>query len=153
MRLVGTGAGEVVLYIHTHHAPNRAEWADAMGLLAGAVRRGGMQNLRSLVITDGGGPDAEMRAQLKQLYERERLAMPTAVVAGSVLVRSIVGAISWFSPSIKSFSFRALDEALRFLELPASAKPRILEAARSMQQTLPLVTCLRLIENAQSELA
>jgi hypothetical protein len=78
--------------------------------------------------------------------------MPTAVVAANVLVRSIVGAISWFSPSIRSFSFRSFDAALGFLEIATSAKPRILEAARSMQQTLPLVTCLRLIENAQSEI-
>lgn len=153
VRLLSAGSTEVVLYMHTSRAPNPSEWADAMSILAGAARRNGIQHLRGLVITDGGGPDADMRAQLKELYDRERLAMPTAVVAASVLVRSIVGAISWFSPSIRSFSFRGFDEALTFLELPVSAKPRILETARAMQQGLPLITCLKLIENAQAELA
>lgn len=153
VRIVNAGASEVVLYLHTNRAPSQPEWSEAMSQLDGAVRRHGMQNLRSVVITDGGGPDADMRAQLKALYDRERLPMPTAVIAASALVRSIVGAISWFSPSIKSFSFRGFDEALRFLDIPASAKPRILAEARSMQQALPLITCLKLIENAQSEFA
>jgi hypothetical protein len=151
VRLLGAGSSEVVLYLHTSRAPSQSEWSEAMSLLEGGVRRNRMQNLRGLVITDGGGPDADMRAQLKELYDRERLAMPTAVIAANVLVRSIVGAISWFSPSIRSFSVRSLDQALGFLDLPATAKPRILETARSMQQALPLVACLKLIENAQSE--
>ncbi len=153
VKLLSVGSSDLVLYLHTSRAPNRPEWSEAMSFLEGAARRNRMQNLRGLVITDGGGPDADMRAQLKELYEREHLAMPTAVVSVSVLVRSIVGAISWFSPSIRSFSFRSLDQALGFLDLPVTAKPRILETARSMQQALPLVTCLKLIENAQAELA
>lgn len=153
VRVVSTGASELVLFLHTNRTPTPAEWADAMALLGGAMRKSGPQSLRSLVITDGGGPDADMRAQLKELYERQRFAMPTAVLAASVLVRGIVGAISWFSPSIRSFSPRGLGAALGFLEVPSSAQARILDAARAMQDTLPLVACLKLVENAQSELA
>jgi hypothetical protein len=149
--LVSTGTGELVLFLHTSRAPTPAEWTDAMELLAGAIRRSGPQRLRSLVITDGGGPDADMRAELKALYERQRFAMPTAVVAASVMVRSIVGAIGWFSPNIRSFSPRGLEAALRFLEVPSSARVRILGEARAMQKTLPLVACLRLVETAQAE--
>jgi hypothetical protein len=152
VRLVSIGTSEVLLYLHTSRAPSQPEWTEAMALLAGGIRRAGMKNLRGLVITDGGGPDTDMRARLKELYDREHLAMPTAVVAASALVRSVVGAISWFSPSIKSFSVRDLDAALRFLDVPARAKPRLLGEARSLQQALPLVTCLRLVENAESEL-
>jgi hypothetical protein len=151
VRLVSTGASDVLLYLHTSRTPSQEEWSGAMALLAGGVQKHGMHKLRALVITDGGGPDADMRAQLKGMYDRERLPLPTAVIAANGLVRSVVGAISWFSPSIKSFSFRGFDDALRFLQVPLSGKPRILFETRSMQQTLPLVTCLKLIENAQAE--
>jgi len=150
VNLVNTGVSDVLLFLHTNRAPSEAEWTDAMALLTSAFRTSKPQSLRSLVITDGGGPDADMRAQLKALYERERFAMPTAVLAGSVLVRGIVGAISWFSPSIRSFSPLSLDAALRALEVAPSARTRLLEAARSMQRSLPLVTCLKMIESAQS---
>ncbi|MEZ4220967.1 MAG: hypothetical protein R3B13_08560 [Polyangiaceae bacterium] len=90
--------------------PSDKEWNDCLDLL-----RDGLEGLRVLVITDGGGPSPEQRRRLDRTLNGEPIRI--AVVSESVRVRFIVSSVALFSSRIKSFSELEYPQALQHLEL------------------------------------
>ena len=87
--------------------------------------------MRTLVLTDGGGPDALQRGSLTTLAERHGAGV-TAVVTGATKARLVVTALSWFFSNIKSFGPDDIERALVFLNLEEDEHAKVIEAALSL---------------------
>jgi len=150
VRQVTLFEGEVLLFLHGHRGPNRAEWEEAMGLMTRFATTGDFRRMRSLAISDGGGPDAQQRGELQAYFKAKNHSMKTAVMTTSVVTRGIVAAVSWFNPHIKGFSPRNFLDALAHLELPRSHQPRLFREYAEMQRELPPNSCLALVTGASA---
>ncbi|HEX6275088.1 MAG TPA: hypothetical protein VFZ53_18745 [Polyangiaceae bacterium] len=145
-RLLNLGAQDVLLNLHTSHAPARAEWDQSMGQAKQYARQQDLRNLRILVVTDGGGPDAVMRAEVAEFYKANRVLVKTAVITASLISRSIVAAIGLVNPHVKAFSPGHVRTALTHLDLPPTHASRIVRELDDMQRDLPSVACLTVLK-------
>ncbi len=144
-RLVNVREADVVCLLHTDRAPSRAEWSEAIALANDYAIRGDVRRLRVLAITDGGGPDHEMREEAVRFYRTHHFIPKVAVLLTSVFARGITAAVSLFNPNVRAFSPRQFTEALTHLELPLSSRPRLLKEAADMERLLGPNGCLSLI--------
>lgn len=104
--------GTVMLAIHTSAAPTDAEWSAYLGAFK---KIPDLASVRCIAFTDGGAPTTKHRKDLNELLGgRSGLA---AVVSASVLVRSVVTALTWFNPLVKAFAPENVDEAYSYLKL------------------------------------
>lgn len=107
--------GELLITVHTTAPPIEAEWKPYVAALAELVQNTkDHSKIRNIVFTDGGAPDSLQRKVVNDIAA-SRPPVPTAVVSGSTMVRSVVTALAWFNPKIKAFSPRQIDEAYRYL--------------------------------------
>jgi hypothetical protein len=104
----------LVLVVYGTAGPTDAQWIEHLGL----VECNGIDRTAHLIVTDGGGPTAAQRRLLYGLLAGR--TRPVAVVSGSLRVRAIVTAISWFNGAIKAFPASGLPEAIAHLEIPGS---------------------------------
>jgi hypothetical protein len=115
--------GDTMLWLCNANPPRDSEWHGYVAAIKGAVAEStGKQELRFLVLTDGGGPNATQRSASTEndLVKNTR----TALVTGSLLARGIATAYSWFDVRIRAFSPTDISRALEFLELkPPTALP------------------------------
>lgn len=102
------------LVVYGATSPTDRAWCEYLDL----VKRQGIDGTIQLVVTDGGGPTAAQRRALGELLAGR--SVPVAVVSGSLPVRALVTAMSWFNRSIKAFPSRELRCAVAYLEIPAS---------------------------------
>jgi hypothetical protein len=81
-----------------------AEWHEFMTLAEQMFAEVGndFSRVRSLAISDGGGPTARQRQALVTRFPVHQF--PGAVVTSSRLARGIANALGWFYPSIKTFA-------------------------------------------------
>jgi hypothetical protein len=104
----------LVLVVYGIAGPTDADWIEYLGV----VERSGLDRTAHLIVTDGGGPTAAQRRLLYGLLAGR--TRPVAVVSGSLQVRAIVTAMSWFNRSIRAFPVPGLADAIAYLEIPAS---------------------------------
>jgi hypothetical protein len=97
--------GGVLLCVHTADSPSMDEWE---GYVEHCVRLPHAFN-RTLVVTDGGGPNAAQRRLLQDRYLGPQKARcreyRVAVMTDSAFVRGIVKALNWFNPDANSFPY------------------------------------------------
>jgi hypothetical protein len=106
-----------MIWLCNANPPRNSEWQGYVEAIKRAVAEcTGKQELRFLVLTDGGGPNASQRSASTEndLVKNTR----TAVVTGSLVARAIAAAYSWFNVCIRAFSPTDIGRALEFLELP-----------------------------------
>ena len=139
------GDRDVLLFLHTARSPERAGWDQVMTLIRAYADTGDLRRLGIFAVTDGGGPDSVMRAEVMKFYEQRGHSVKTAVVTTSVVGRGIVTAISWFNPYIRAVSPRHADEALAHLGLTNAVFPRILKELEQLQREIPPVACLAML--------
>jgi hypothetical protein len=111
----------VVLWLHTEVDPPADQWSGAIEQLVHARRQRGLSvdRLRSMVITDGGAPNAAQRAQTaRDLHEGlpSKVAVLTLAMSNPVK-RGVATALSWANPSIRLYQPKQLREALLYLDL------------------------------------
>jgi len=94
--------------------PSDAEWA----IYLRDIERHGIERTLQLIYTEGSGPSATQRRDLKELLDGR--AVPVAVMSSSAAVRGMVTAMSWFNTKIRAFAPADLGEALAYLEIPTS---------------------------------
>jgi hypothetical protein len=121
--------GTVLAAVHGREDPTDAEWTAYLTSARGPTRYTG-----TLVVTDGGGPNALQRKQLEDLPELRDL--PVAVVTASRAARGIVTAIGWFGKAIKAFSPQHLPEALRYLRITPAEATRVCTSIDEMKAEL-----------------
>lgn len=132
--------GDVLIAVHTSSPPNEEEWQAYLKLVhhAGSTKGGDMSRIRSLVVTDGGGPNAAQRKELTEVLQKLRgwKDSPGAVVSASPVVRGIVTVLNWFNMSIKTFSPDRMEDAFQWLHISEDEAPRIMLEIRAMRSSL-----------------
>jgi hypothetical protein len=120
--------GNLAFSVHNAMTPTREEWDGLMRLIAPIKP----SDLRILVFSDGGGPEAAQRSKFVDYTSGSRPLI--AVMTSSVKAQAIVTAISWFVPSIKHFPVNAAgyDGAVAHLGLD----PEVARSARAQIRVL-----------------
>ena len=111
----------VVLWLHTELDPPEQQWSAALRALVRERRTRGVtpDDLRYIVISDGGSPSAAQRAELfRDVHEGQpvRVAAITLALSNPV-IRGIATAISWVNPGLRFFQPARFHDALAYLEL------------------------------------
>ena len=101
------------MFVHASEAPSDAEWEALLGLFRLAAEEG--VELRTLVYTEGGAPNARQRALLNDVLAG--LKPRVAVLTPSAAARAIGVAISWFNPDLRVFAGDELSRALDHLDV------------------------------------
>ncbi len=124
-----TRLGRVVVLVHGKTPPSEEDWKEYIDAAWSIddVERG----MRTLVLTDGGSPDALQRGSLTDRVRQYGPAgtAATAVVSGTRKVRLVVTALSWFFSDIKFFVPDDLGGAFAFLDLAKDEQTEVIDAA------------------------
>ncbi len=108
--LVTRRVGSLLILRQNKGNPSDEEWDECLGLL-----KPDLDNVRVLVVTDGGAPSPEQRRRLNQTMSGAPLRI--SVVSESVKVRFVVSSVAFLSRNIKSFSETEYSDALQHLDL------------------------------------
>jgi hypothetical protein len=118
--------GDLVLLVHGTGPPSDADWSDYVAALE--LHKDSLRCV--LVVSDGPGPNAAQRSRINALVDRNRRAVPTAVVTHSTVARGIVTVLHWFNPGIRAFAPDHLAGALDYLGVaPTQHEPITREVA------------------------
>jgi len=115
------------ILVHNDLNPSKEEWKAYVEVVK---QQKDPNSFRTLVITDGGGPDHEGRADLNMALGYTSTL--TAVVAGSTLVRTIVSALNFFNKQIRAFSPQDMPAAFSHLKLTDPERDKVLARVRQL---------------------
>ncbi|HET9931274.1 MAG TPA: hypothetical protein VFQ35_11325 [Polyangiaceae bacterium] len=96
--------------VHTPKNPSNLEW---QGLLRDRALHGRDSNERTLIVSYGGGPDADQRKLLSR--EMDGRAAPTVIMTKSAMVRAIASALLFFNRQMKVVGIDERELAYQFL--------------------------------------
>ena len=96
-----------------------------------------VSQMKSIAISDGGGPTSLQRKRLQE-FVQTKTAPKASVVTNSQIVRFAVAAITLFNSNVKVFDPRDMAEALRFLQLEKQQESGLLAAIEQMRNSVPL---------------
>jgi len=120
------------LVVHGKSSPSSLEWLRFLN----HNRALGGRDLRVLVCTYGGGPDAGQRRELMEAVGH--VTVPTVIMTNSLIARGIVGALNWFNPNIQVLGIDADLAAHRFLGLSSAESTRAIELRQKLERELGL---------------
>jgi hypothetical protein len=140
MKIVEHHGLVLALWLHTANDPPQPEWQDAINRLA--QRKEDISTWRSLVISDGGAPNSQQRAELAALHGKQpmKLGVITTSLANPVK-RGIVTAITWFNPAMRAVGPEQSVTVLAHLDLLDSFD-MLSDHFLQMQAQLPRVATL-----------
>lgn len=107
--------GLLLIIRQNQNAPSDQDWDETLRLMTQNPLE--MDRLKTLVVTDGGGPTPEQRKRLDRAMGGKPVR--TAVVSDSVKVRFIVSSVALLTAKIQSFKRTELEQAFKFLDLDA----------------------------------
>jgi hypothetical protein len=119
--------GSMILLRENRHTPTNSDWDDFMRLLV--ENRENFPRLKILVVTDGGGPNADQRKRLEKALAGRPVRV--AVVTDSTKVRFIVSSIALLNREIKTFSMNEMKDAHAHLSLTTAEQ---IQAAQVLQR-------------------
>ncbi len=122
------------LVLHTKDNPTEEEWNEYIKFTEQHMK----QIQSTMILTEGGGPNATQRGLLNDLIEGNKLKQKISVVTLSRMVRGIVTALSWFNPNIKAFSTIQVPSALEYLEVPKADHDAVVREIRLLREKLQL---------------
>jgi len=108
---------DVLVCVHTGAAPFDHEWDAHVGAASALCERRGEARFNSLVVTEGGGPNARQRAALVKALAGKNTQL--SIVSDALLVRGIVTAMSWFVAGQRMFPVGQFSSACDHLGLHA----------------------------------
>lgn len=127
--------GEIHVVLLGESTPTDADWNAYMAAVQEARAKGlEPERMRTLVITDGGGPSAAQRKRVND--DLQGKPTPVAMVSSSLMVRGVVTALQWFNPLVKTFPPEQVGEALKFLKIPERQYDTIWKEAQKLQSEL-----------------
>jgi hypothetical protein len=143
------GRARLVICLHTHVDPPTPEWEymlfELSALLAAAPDA---RQVRMLVVTGGGGPDAMQRAQLGKVWGGRDLRVAVIVPGlGNAAKRGMMTALSWVNPSMAFFTPEQLPQTLMHLE-QSEELAIVWRELVALQARLPPVETLQRIAQA-----
>jgi len=129
--------GTLHIIVCSEKDPTVPDWTAYANALQTEVKRGvDVAEFRTLVFSDGGGPNAAMRKTISDLLQGK--PSPIAIVSGSAMMRGVVTALRWFNPSCRAYSPNEVGQALDFLQVPHLKFDAIKHAALEMQAAMGL---------------
>lgn len=126
--LVTRMLGRVILMRESRESPLDAEWDEFLKLLGD--NRARFDELRMMVITEGGGPDRLQRNRLEATLQGKSIRV--AVVSDSAKVRFIASAVALLNPDHRGFAVREMNSAYEYLNLTAEERALIEKAEPEM---------------------
>lgn len=143
---------DLIVALHTQQDPAADEWQVYLDLEARTFQRSGSStaNMRNLVITDGGAPNAKQRGQLAEIYAGQSIktAVITTVLTNPVK-RGIATAFGWINPAFKALPPDDWRAALKHLDVQDDVQTILLEFAKLQARLLPNST-LTLVTSSSS---
>ncbi|MEZ4307331.1 MAG: hypothetical protein R3F14_04710 [Polyangiaceae bacterium] len=95
--------GNLHILVAGPNPPTDAEWHTYVEAVKAEEHRGlDLTEMRTLVITDGGGPNAAQRKMVNDVLRGRTTRVAT--VSGSPFFRGIVTALTWFNPEMRLYS-------------------------------------------------
>jgi hypothetical protein len=120
----------VMISVHGRDPVSAKEFPEVLA----SFRRLDFENVKMLVVTEGGGPTPQQRKEMvNAMGGREML---TAVVSDEVMIRGVVTALSWFNSKIKSFRSADLDGAMRYLGVSPARFDELRAEVAALQASL-----------------
>lgn len=110
---------EYMVVLHSGNSPSDAEWAE----MVAAFRACDLKNLRIVVFTYGGAPNARQRAAINDILAD--CAPRIAIMTPSTFARGVGTAMTWFNPHMRLFGPEQLTEVLSHLGSPEHDRPRL----------------------------
>ena len=120
--------GLLLIIRQNQDAPSNQDWDETLRLMTLNPRD--MARLKTLVVTDGGGPTPDQRERLERAMGG--IAVRTAVVSESVKVRFIVSSVALLTAKIRSFRKSEMAKAFDFLSLDPQERRLALENVAEM---------------------
>ena len=129
-------AGRLSVVVHGRKQPTGLEWEEYVNYARGNA---GIGDLRLLVWTHGGSPDANQRKTLEYMARQHfPEAPPLAMITGSLVVRAVMSLATVFNPRIKCFSPDQISVAYAYLGLDASERKLAAEMLARLEKAVLL---------------
>jgi hypothetical protein len=129
--------GTLHILVVSDRDPSPNDWTEYMRALQAEERKGvDVSEWRSLVFSDGGGPNASQRKAVSDLLKGR--SSPLAIVSGNALMRGVITALRWFNPLCRAYAPHEVGEALKFLNVPLLKFDSIKQNALEIQRSLGL---------------
>lgn len=128
--------GNIIIAVHNKEAPDNETWNSFIEITLATGRANGndLSNVRQLVVTEGGGPNAAQRKAVDiASNSMNGKKVSVAVVTGSPVVRGIVTVFNWFNLHLRVFTPDEMDKALQYLRIPTHDVTKILNEVRQLQ--------------------
>jgi hypothetical protein len=133
-----------IVGVHTTEPPTDRQWDEYVSTAKKLSAELGFDEMRALSITDGGAPSGEQRAIINDLLGGRSVLI--AIVSSSAMVRSVVTALSWFNPKIKTFAPSRVRDALTHIGFAQSDVSKLCHRLR------PLTGSVQAVRSALLEL-
>jgi hypothetical protein len=118
--------GDLILIVQNTETPSRQEWEGFLRLLS--EMKAQLSKCKILIMTEGGGPDADQRKRLQMTLERTPVRV--AVVSDNLKVRFVASTIALFHRQHRAFGKLELPQAYEHLGMT-------LEDRRIAQDAIP----------------
>lgn len=128
----------VLVAVHTKDNPTDEEWSGYVDF--GRKQMG--KYTSSLVISEGGGPNATQRGAMNDLLEANGFKGKVSVVTLNRLVRGIVTALSWFNPNVKAFTTVQIPAAIEYLEIPRDHHERLMAEIKRLRDKVGISSAM-----------
>jgi hypothetical protein len=139
--------GNLHIIVVGERDPAPTDWKAYMDAIPAEEKRGiDIKQMRTLVFSDGGGPNAAQRKVASDLLGARDT--PLAIVTGSAVTRVMTTARRWFNPHCRAFPPSEVGAALEFLGIPGIKFQQILRLAREVQLGLG-ISAVKSLESAR----
>ena len=128
-RQVTRKVGSLVILREGKSDPLDSEWNVTLGILA--EHRHEIDQIKVLVLSDGGGPTQAQRRRLQQTLDGKPIRV--AVVSDSMKVRFICSSVALFTSNLSSFRVAELRDAYAWLNLSAEERKLAAENIAAMR--------------------
>jgi hypothetical protein len=127
--------GDVHIVVAGTQPPTNEDWDRYLEAVKAEEKKlADFRKMRTLVFSDGGGPNATQRKAVSEFLKGR--TTPVAIVTGSAVMRGIVTALSWFNSGTKAFSPDQVALALEFLQVSETQHEKIWVEAKKLRAEL-----------------
>lgn len=139
--------GSLHIVVVGERDPAPSDWNAYVAAIQAEAKRGAsLGQIRTLVFSDGGGPNAAQREVASEL--RLGRSCPQAIVTTSGITRAAITALRIWNPHRRAFAPRDTGAALEFLGVPEIKFQQILRLAQEIQLGLA-ISAVKSLETAR----
>ena len=125
--------GRVLVLRETREAPTDAEWEAFLAALKGYRKQ--VDELRLVIVTDGGGPNSTQRLGLKDALAGGK-TFRSAVISDSIKIRFMASALMLIVRNHASFTSKEVERAYDHLSLTPEERRTVDETLSELEREL-----------------